>query len=199
MTPNTYQEVRAILGGRCTFCDRRYAAHDRVVLYLVEDDHDNVTQHNTHIACHNLVLACIAASPDAPLPASRPLVREILRCKPDLLDGLDAEDAAWLRRWFDPKTQEAKEIEALRLKWVGLQSALAQARSELVAETTRWEDLRPTYGRRTKQYREAREQGLEPYINANNTALWAVIKFENAHMRGFRFPWEPAKTQGSKP
>jgi hypothetical protein len=36
-------------------------------------------------------------------------------------------------------------------------------------------------------------------IKANNAALWALAKFENAHLRGFRFPWEPAKTQEPTP
>ncbi len=204
MTPNPRdgQEHRPMFSGHCVWCDRHYFQREPAIFYITTDDNGDSWHHHAHTACHNLVIAYLDKTGEAMLEREpdRIVAREILRRRPDLLDALGAQDAAWLKSRLLPHAPlDAAQIEALRLEWAGLQSALGNARAELVDETTRWNELRSTYGRRTKQYREAREQGLEPYINANNAALWAVAKFENKHARGFRFPWEPAKTQEPNP
>jgi hypothetical protein len=103
------------------------------------------------------------------------------------------------RDLLPPPTLDAAQIEALRLEWVDLRDTLTQAREAMQAEMRRWDELQSAYGRRTRAYNADRTQALEPYINATNAAVWALMKFENAHALGFCFPWEPAKTQEPNP
>lgn len=204
MTPNPRdgQAHEPMFSGHCVWCDLWYHQREPAILYITTDDNGDAWNHHAHTACHNLVTAYLDKTGEAMLEREPDTIvaREILRRRPDLLGGLDASDAAWLKsRLLPPAPLDAAQIEALRLEWVALRAALTQARDAMQAETRRWNELRSTYGRRTKQHREAREQGLEPYIRANDAATWAMMKFENKHMRGFRFPWEPAKTQEPTP
>lgn len=201
-SPREGQEALPMFSGHCVWCDKHYLQREPAYLYITTDDNGDPWHHHAHPCCHRLVLAYLDATGEA-VPEREPdriVAREILQRRPDLLDHMEAQDAAWLKsRLLPPAPLDAAQIEALRLEWLGLHDTLTVARKAMHAEMDRWEALRPTYGRRTKQYREAREQALEPYIKANNAALWAQAKFENAHMRGFRFPWEPPKTQEPTP
>jgi len=204
MTPNPRdgQEHRPMFSGHCVWCDRHYFQREPAILYITTDDNGDPWNHHAHPCCHRLVLAYLDATGEAMLEREPDIIvaREILQRRPDLLDALGAQDAAWLKsRLLPPPTLDAAQIEALRLEWVGLRDTLTQAREAMQAEMRRWDELQSAYGRRTKQYREARTSALEPYIRANDAATWAVAKFENKHARGFRFPWEPAKTQEPHP
>lgn len=101
----------------------------------------------------------------------------------------------------DEVSRDAAQIETLRLEWVGLHDTLTRTRKALLAEVSRWDELRPTYGRRTRQYRTDRMQALDPFICANDAAFWAIGKFERQHGKGLglRLPWEAPKTQESTP
>lgn len=201
-SPREGQEARPMFSGHCIWCDKHYFQREPAIFYVTTDDNGDPWHHHAHPCCHRLVLAYLDATGEA-VPEREPdriVAREILQRRPDLLDSVPPEDAAWFKsRLLPPPPLDAAQIEALRVEWAGLLDALAQARAALQAEMARWEDLRPTYGRRTKVYHIEREQALEPYIEASNAAMWAQAKFENKYMKGFRFPWQEPKTQEGKP